>query len=173
MPTTPEGPGSTPTHSVNLVSAMINIDYQENFIIIASVLAIIYGILNAYLVLRIKVTRDLDKSGREVDDENENIRTQLSSSKLREMEEISRLIREGAHTFLKTQYISISIFCAIFAVIIACVVEKEKYTYYENNQNEYKKIVSNMKKVSKKLNLDEMLKYLYTLIENYTEKIIV
>jgi hypothetical protein len=52
--------------------------------------------------LRIKVTRDLDKSGREVDDENENIRTQLSSSKLREMEEISRLIREGAHTFLKT-----------------------------------------------------------------------
>ena len=130
MPTTPEGPGSTPTHSVNLVSAMINIDYQENFIIIASVLAIIYGIINAYLVLRIKVTRDLDKSGREVDDENENIRTQLSSSKLREMEEISRLIREGAHTFLKTQYISISIFCAIFAVIIACVVEKEKYTYY-------------------------------------------
>ena len=91
MPTL-DGTSSTPTHSVNLVSAMINIDYQENFIIIASVLAIIYGILNAYLVLRIKVTRDLDKSGREVDDENENIRTQLSSSKLREMEEISRLI---------------------------------------------------------------------------------
>jgi hypothetical protein len=50
---------------------------------------------------------------------------------------------------------------------------KEKYTYYENNQNEYKKIVSNMKKVSKKLNLDEMLKYLYTLIETYTEKLLI
>ena len=50
---------------------------------------------------------------------------------------------------------------------------KEKYTYYENNQNEYKKIVSNMKKVSKKLNLDEMLKYLYTLIETYTQKLLI
>lgn len=77
-----------------------------------------------------KVSRDLDKSGREVDDENENIRTQLSSSKLREMEEISRLIREGAHTFLRTQYISISIFCVLFAIFIACVVEKEKFTFY-------------------------------------------
>ena len=125
----PLAPGSNTTHSVNLISVMINIDYQENFIIFASVLSIIYGIINAYLVLRVKVSRELDKSGREVDDESENIRTQLSASTLREMEEISRLIREGAHTFLKTQYISISIFCAIFAVIIACVVEKEKYTF--------------------------------------------
>ena len=99
---TPADPTGTSIHSVNQIPAKINIDYQENFIIIASVLSIVYGIINAYLVLRIKVTRDLDKSGREVDDENENIRTQLSSSKLREMEEISRLIREGAHTFLKT-----------------------------------------------------------------------
>ena len=30
-----------------------------------------------------------------------------------------------------------------------------------------------MKKVSKKLNLDEMLKYLYTLIETYTEKLLI
>jgi uncharacterized membrane protein (DUF106 family) len=128
---TPAANSSSPApHSINLIPAMINIEYQENFIIIASILAIIYGLINAYLVLKIKVTRDLDKSGREVDDESENIRTQLSSSKLREMEEISKLIRDGAHTFLKTQYISISIFCAIFAVIIACVVEKEKYTYY-------------------------------------------
>jgi hypothetical protein len=50
---------------------------------------------------------------------------------------------------------------------------KEKYIYYENNQNEYKKIVNNMKKASKKLNLDEMLKYLHTLIENYTEKLLI
>ena len=99
---TPADPTGSSIHSVNQIPAKINIDYQENFIIIASVLSIVYGIINAYLVLRIKVTRDLDKSGREVDDENENIRTQLSSSKLREMEEISRLIREGAHTFLKT-----------------------------------------------------------------------
>jgi hypothetical protein len=50
---------------------------------------------------------------------------------------------------------------------------KQKYTYYENNQKEYKKMVSNMKKASKKLNLDEMLKYLYTLVETYTEKLLI
>jgi hypothetical protein len=50
---------------------------------------------------------------------------------------------------------------------------KDKYSFYENNQNEYKKIVSNMKKASKKLNLDEMLKYLYTLVETYTEKLLI
>ena len=50
---------------------------------------------------------------------------------------------------------------------------KEKYIYYENNQKEYYKIVTNMKKASKKLNLDEMLKYLYTLIETYTTKLLI
>ena len=50
---------------------------------------------------------------------------------------------------------------------------KDKYSYYENNQKEYKKVVSNMKKSSKKLNLDETLKYLYTLIETYTKKLLI
>ena len=49
---------------------------------------------------------------------------------------------------------------------------KKKYIYYENNQNEYNSIVNNMKKSSEKLNLDEMLKYLYTSIETYTEKLL-
>jgi hypothetical protein len=50
---------------------------------------------------------------------------------------------------------------------------KDKYIYYENNQKEYKKMVSNMKTASKKLNIDEMLKYLHTLIETYTKKILI
>jgi len=50
---------------------------------------------------------------------------------------------------------------------------KQKYIYYENNQKEYDKIVTNMKKASKKLNLDEMLKYLYVLIETYTTKLLI
>jgi hypothetical protein len=50
---------------------------------------------------------------------------------------------------------------------------KDKYIYYENNQKEYKKMVSNMKKASKKLNLDETLKYLHTLIETYTKKLLI
>ena len=50
---------------------------------------------------------------------------------------------------------------------------KQKYTYYENNQKEYDRIVNNMKKASKKLNLDEMLKYLHVLIETYTTKLLI
>ena len=50
---------------------------------------------------------------------------------------------------------------------------KDKYIYYEKNEKEYKKMVSNMKKASKKLNLDEMLKYLHTLIETYTKKLLI
>lgn len=46
-----------PPHSLSLIPALVNINQQENFIIIASVLAIIYGVINGYLILRISVTR--------------------------------------------------------------------------------------------------------------------
>jgi hypothetical protein len=59
-------------------------------------------------------------------------------------------------------------------IYIKCVNDiKNKYSYYENNNTEYKKVVNNMKKASKNLNLDEMLKYLHTLIETYTEKLLI
>ena len=40
------------------------------------------------------------------------------------MEEIAKLISDGADTFLKTEFASIFVFMIIFAVIIALVVEK-------------------------------------------------
>lgn len=46
------------------------------------------------------------------------------------MEEIAKLIQDGSDTFLKTEYISISIFMVIFAVIIATIVEPERGTYF-------------------------------------------
>ena len=40
-----------------------------------------------------------------------------------------------------------------------CITDiKQKYIYYENNQKEYDRIVTNMNNATKKLNLDEMLK---------------
>jgi len=50
---------------------------------------------------------------------------------------------------------------------------KNKYNFYEKNNTKYKKMASDMKKASKKLNLDEMLKYLHTLIETYTSKLLI
>ena len=46
------------------------------------------------------------------------------------MENIAKLISDGADTFLKTEYFFIGIFTALFSVIIALVVEKEVGTFY-------------------------------------------
>ena len=46
------------------------------------------------------------------------------------MEEISRLIREGANTFLITQYKTIGVFAILFGVLIALVVEPERGTFW-------------------------------------------
>ncbi len=54
---TPSNSSAPPPHSLSLVPALVNINQQENFIIIASVLAIVYGLINAYLILKINVSR--------------------------------------------------------------------------------------------------------------------
>jgi K(+)-stimulated pyrophosphate-energized sodium pump len=46
------------------------------------------------------------------------------------MEEIAKLISDGSDTFLKTEYLSISIFMVIFAIIIATIVEPERGTFF-------------------------------------------
>jgi inorganic pyrophosphatase len=46
------------------------------------------------------------------------------------MEEIAKLISDGSDTFLKTEYLSISIFMIVFAIIIATIVEPERGTFF-------------------------------------------
>lgn len=46
------------------------------------------------------------------------------------MEEIAKLISDGSDTFLRTEYLSISIFMIIFAIIIATIVEPERGTFF-------------------------------------------
>ena len=70
------------------------------------------------------VTR-VDKNGTDVDDENEGIVKALPDEKLEEMYDVSELIRNGASTFLKTQYAAIMLFVVVFGILIACVVERE------------------------------------------------
>jgi Na+/H+-translocating membrane pyrophosphatase len=40
------------------------------------------------------------------------------------MEAIAALISDGADTFLKAQYLAISVFMVFFAIVIALVVER-------------------------------------------------
>ena len=46
------------------------------------------------------------------------------------MEEIAKLISDGSDTFLRTEYLSISIFMVVFAIIIATIVEPERGTFF-------------------------------------------
>ena len=104
---------------------MLDAKLQETIIIICAVLGILYGFLNAYLVLRIKIG-----GKKEVYDEEDPINNQIPARQLSEMEEISRLIREGANTFLITQYKTIGVFAILFGVLIALVVEPERGTFW-------------------------------------------
>jgi hypothetical protein len=51
---------------------MLNASYQETLIISASIISILFGLYNAYWVLRIKVSH-----AEGVDDEEENIATAI------------------------------------------------------------------------------------------------
>jgi len=46
-----------------MISSMINAAYQEKIIIACSIIAILFGVLNAWQVLRINVTSAVDAEG--------------------------------------------------------------------------------------------------------------
>ena len=46
------------------------------------------------------------------------------------MAEIAKLISDGADTFLKTEFTSIAVFTALFALVIIFVAEREPGTFY-------------------------------------------
>ena len=109
-----------------MIEPLLDADIQEKIIISIAVFSILYGILNAILVLRIKVVQVEDG----MNDENQAIRNEIPDSKLRMMEDIAKLISDGSDVFLKTEFITIGIFTVIFAIIIAMVVEKDPGTFY-------------------------------------------
>jgi len=94
------------------------------------VLAIAFGIFNICLVLKVPVLKRVDSSGNEIDEESSAIVADLSQSQLATMDGISRLIREGADTFLKTQYLAIGVFMILFSIIIVFTVEKGPGEYW-------------------------------------------
>jgi len=113
-------------HSLEMIDPLLNVDIQEKIIIGVAIFSILYGILNAILILRIKVVQVEDG----MNDENQAIRNEIPDSKLRMMEDIAKLISDGSDVFLKTEFITIAIFMFLFSIVIAMVVEKEPGTFY-------------------------------------------
>ena len=68
-------------HSVQMIPNMLNAALQERLIIACSIFAILFGLLNAYLILKVDIVSKVDAEGAK-DDENQNIRTALSEQKL-------------------------------------------------------------------------------------------
>ena len=65
-----------------------------------------------------------------IDDEEGAIVNALTEENLATMERVANLISEGADTFLRTQYIAISFFMVLMAVVIALVVEKNRGEFW-------------------------------------------
>ncbi len=85
------------------------------FIIVASVIGIIFGLFNYYLVMRIKTTDE----DRLLQDKEENIKS---------MNQTAEFIQEGANAFLLQEYVYLAIFIVIFFVIILAIDSWKGYT---------------------------------------------
>lgn len=96
-------------------------------IICCSVFAIVFGVLNAYWVLKIKVSGVGAEDG---EGEGQAITRVIPPQKLEQMEEVAKLIQDGADTFLKTEFASIGVFIVLFSILIALVVEKNLGEFY-------------------------------------------
>jgi hypothetical protein len=66
-------------HSIDMIQPMLDASTQESIIIGCSVFAILFGIFNAWLVLRINVNSQVDAEG---DDESMGITASISDAKL-------------------------------------------------------------------------------------------
>jgi Na+/H+-translocating membrane pyrophosphatase len=114
-------------HSVDMIQPMLDATKQETLIISACIIGILFGVYNAWWVLRINIIQDAE--GGQVDEE-QAINKVIPPQKLDDMVMIAKLISDGSDTFLKTEYTSIGIFMAIFTVFMAFTVEAEPGTYY-------------------------------------------
>lgn len=109
---------------------LLNAQTQETIILICAAVSIVFGIYNVCWILKINLHALIDDQGNEVDDEGAPLKNTLTSRQLSHMDEMATLIREGADTFLKTQYFAIAVFMVAFSVIIFLVVEKQSGEFW-------------------------------------------
>ena len=62
----------TTSHSIKILKPVLDAAQQEQIIVFIAIISILFGVFNAFVVLKVKVSR-ADEQGQPVDDENENI----------------------------------------------------------------------------------------------------
>jgi H+-translocating diphosphatase len=95
---------------------------SEWFVLIASIVSILFGLFNAWWILRIQIVS--------ADEEVMALRDDKILHKYKEMQTISQLIADGAFVFLRQEYLFVSIIVAVFSIIIAFTVEPQVGTFY-------------------------------------------
>ena len=88
--------------------------WAEIFLLVCSVLGLIYGIINTVGIMKIPL-----------DDYHQfNSSNEKSAEKIRKMREIHELISDGASVFLTQEYIFLGIFIVIFSILLIFTAEE-------------------------------------------------
>lgn len=95
---------------------------MEWFIIAAALISIMFGLINALLILRIKIVSKEEEVMALKDDKH--------LEQYKRMDQIAGLIAKGAHVFLFQEYVPVAVFVILFSAIIAVAVEKEIGHFY-------------------------------------------
>jgi inorganic pyrophosphatase len=94
----------------------------EYFIVGSAIVSIIFGLINAAMILKIEIVNR--------DDEIMALKEEKHVLQYRKMQEIADLIEKGAQTFLWQEYVPVSVFVVIFSLLIGTTVEKEAGQFY-------------------------------------------
>jgi K(+)-stimulated pyrophosphate-energized sodium pump len=115
-----------------MTEELIKSEYSHYVIIGCSVLGLVWGGVNAMFVNKVELHADNIKVNTEKpmgenlskDDQQALELFPWTAQECKErMEEINGYIKDGAITFLKKEYLALTIFCSLFAVIVLCAVD--------------------------------------------------
>jgi inorganic pyrophosphatase len=117
---------STTSYNPSTYFAM---NWTVYFILAVSIASIAWGVVNYFMINSIvyeeKPIIDLLKEEKEEDNESvadEDVKAEAQEI-IKKLEEINKLIVDGAEQFLRAEYIYLSLFCCVFALVIGFTVD--------------------------------------------------
>lgn len=106
-------------------ATMFSLKTQETLIILCALIAIGFGIYNVKTIMAVHISKATGDGYNDLEmDSLQNDEKDAGSEKvLQNMAEISKLIQEGASTFLRQEYLYTFIFVCVFAAVIFLTVD--------------------------------------------------
>mmetsp|Transcript_117054 Transcript_117054/g.162741 ORF Transcript_117054/g.162741 Transcript_117054/m.162741 type:complete len:224 (-) Transcript_117054:1773-2444(-) len=100
--------------------------WSHYFIIAMSVAAIFWAVAHAVMVEKVEMDAANVQVNTEIDpnDPEQKDLPTTPETALAEMEKINKYIKDGAITFLKKEYLYLSIFCLVFGIVLLCTVDQ-------------------------------------------------